>query len=166
MRCGLYGPLKQKIGSGTPDFIVFIDDDFHRFHGLDVDGSIKIRSDGITVGIKIFRFADVDGILQVGVPHADGSGKVMGAVLRFTIDLGVYGKVGGTLGQGIACRKACRSMAPIYRIKGTYLLFLFDTGEYQYDCYNQRDLFQHRVPNRTKIHISRLYFLKYVRPQN
>ncbi len=83
----LYGPLEQKVGSSSPGLVLFIDDNFHGFHRLYENGLIEVGADGAAVGIKILRFVDVNGIPEVGVPHADGARKVMGAVFRFAIDL-------------------------------------------------------------------------------
>ncbi len=130
MCIGLYGPLKQEVGASSPGLIFFINHNFHGFHGLDVDGFTEIGADGVSVRIKIFRFTDVDRIPKIGIPHTDGPRKIVGAVLRFAIDLGVHGKITDALHQGITGRKCYRAVVPVYGMHGTHLfLCFFGTGE-------------------------------------
>lgn len=60
---GFYGPMKKKVGTCSSQAVLFIDYDFHGFHGPDEDGFLKIATDGTALGIKIFGLIDVDGIL-------------------------------------------------------------------------------------------------------
>jgi len=132
VRVWFYGPIKKEVGAGSARSVFLIDHDFHGFHGLDIDGYLKIGSDRIALGIEIFGFVDVNGIRQVGIPHAYGTGKVVGAVFRFTINLRVYGEIGSAGQQGIRSGNISHPVIPIYRInRANFLLGFFGTGKNQ-----------------------------------
>lgn len=75
---------------------------------------------------------DVDGISQVGIAHTYGTGKVVGTVFGFTINLGIHGEIRNAIHQGILFGDMGRAIAPVYRIDGTnFFLVFFGTGKNQ-----------------------------------